>query len=457
MDTTLGLWFMALGALSYALLFRRTGDALHPLALMMGMWLGVFGFAHLDVARTYDEPYYAEPFDVVTYAVVLGSLLVFCLGYWLVDPGLRPLDRREVARRLDASVSRSRLRWITLGLLVIASATTAYFVYRLGEIPLFSPRIDELRREFKLPLVGYLFDLHYVVALFAAMLLMQARDRLARVLWAATILASLVQLAFSGVRVSPMTGMAWVVVYLFYRPRHVRVRDLVLVAVAAVTVFSVIEYYRRAVYRLNPEVVQPRFDLSAPATAWAHTAASFKNLQLTLRRVTPLNLGLSSYDLPKTVEPRWRVVDERVTRLYGTHNTPTYLAFLYLDFGLAGLLLMPGLYGALAAFVYRRFRTAPNVFWLIVYIDIVLGVTLAFRTHRFLGNALIFFAGVGFLAQLLVGRDWTAGAASASVAESRGQERRLAAAGSAVAAQGSSGSAYAVSAGPGPGRTDEGR
>lgn len=408
MDAVLGVWFMVLGGAGYLLIFRRTGDALHPLGLMVASWLGVFGFAHFNVARVYDEPYYAEPFGPVTYGVVLGSLLVFGLGFWLVDPGLGRIDRVQIAGRLRGSVRRERLQWFALASFGVATATTAYFVYRAGEIPLFSPRIDELRLVFKRPLLGYLFDLHYAVALFAAMLLTGSRSRQGRVVWGLVMLGALVQLAFGGVRVSPMTGLAWVAVYLLYRSRRVRVRDLFLVVVAAVAMFSVIEYYRRAVYRLNPEVVQPRFDLSAPATVWAHTAASFKNLQLTLRRVAPLNMGLNSYDLPKTVERSWREVDEAFTRLYGTHNTPTYLAFLYFDFGLGGLLVMPGVYGALAAFVYRRFRTAPNLFWLIVYIDIVLGVTLAFRTHRFLGNALIFFAAVGVLAQLFVGRGWTA-------------------------------------------------
>ncbi|MBI4538239.1 MAG: oligosaccharide repeat unit polymerase [Gemmatimonadetes bacterium] len=404
MDSALGFWFTAMGALGYLLVFRRTGDALHPLGIMIGSWLGVFGFAHFDVARVYDEPYYAEPFEPMTYAVVVLSLVVFVAGFWLVDPGLVRLDRGQVARRLEESARRERLRWFTLGAFAVATVTTAYFVYRAGAIPLFSPRIDELRRVFKRPLLGYLFDLHYAVALFSAMLLITSRSRLGRLTWGLVMLAALLQLAFGGVRVSPMTGLAWVAVYLLYRPRHVRLRDLVVVVSAAVLMFSVIEYYRRSVYRLNPELVQPRFDLGVPATVWAHTAASFKNLQLTLRRVSPLNMGLNSYDLPKTVEPSWRAVDERFTQLFGTHNTPTYLAFLYFDFGLAGLLLMPGIYGALAAYVYRRFLTAPNLFWLIVYIDIVLGVGLAFRTHRFLGNALIFFAGVGVLAQLLVGR-----------------------------------------------------
>ena len=65
---------------------------------------------------------------------------------------------------------------------------------------------------------------------------------------------------------------------------------------------------------------------------------------------------------------------------------------------------MPLLYGAMVAFVYRKFRSRANIFWLIVYIDFLLAVVLAFRTHRFLGNNLIWFGGVAVLVQLLAGK-----------------------------------------------------
>lgn len=405
MDAIFGLVFAALGVGLYTLLYRRTDDALHPLAVFTVFWLVIFGFAHVDVARSYDEPYYADPFGVVTYAVVLAALLSFALGFWLTDPRMGRLDRHLIGWRLERGVAWPRLRALTLGMFVVASLMTAYFVQQAGEIPLFSPRIDTLRTEFKLPLLGYVYDLHYAVALFSAMLVIHSDSRLQKFLWAGLASASVFQLMFGGVRVSPMTALAWVMIFLFYRPTRVKVRHMVAAAAVAVTVFVVIEDFRRTMYEVDPNLVNPRIDLSAPATAWAHTAASFKNLQFTLERgVSPLNMGLNSYDLPKTFAPSARVVDDQISYMYGTHNTPTFLSFLYFDFGLGGLLVMPLVYGAFVGFVYRRFRTRANLFWLIVYIDFLLAVVLAFRTHRFLGNALIWFTGVAVLSQLVAGR-----------------------------------------------------
>ncbi|MEQ8330600.1 MAG: O-antigen polymerase [Longimicrobiales bacterium] len=405
MDAILGTVFAVLGISAYALLYRRTDDALHPLAIFAGFWLLIFGFAHLDVARSYDEPYYADPFGVLTYAVVLGALLSFAFGFWLADPGMQRLDRRKIGWRLEHGVAWPRLRALTLGLFVVASLMTAYFVQQAGEIPLFSPRIDTLRTQFKLPLLGYVYDLHYAVALFSAMLVVHSKSRAQKLLWGGLAGLSVFQLMFGGVRVSPMTALAWIIVFLFYRPTRVRVRHMVLAGVVAVTVFTVIEDFRRTMYEVNPSLVNPRIDLSAPATAWAHTAASFKNLQFTLERgVSPLNMGLNSYDLPKTFLPEARTVDDQISYMYGTHNTPTFLSFLYFDFGVGGLLVMPLVYGAMVGFVYRRFRTGANLFWLIVYIDFLLAVVLAFRTHRFLGNALIWFMGIAVLSQLAAGR-----------------------------------------------------
>ncbi|MHB1194705.1 MAG: O-antigen polymerase [Longimicrobiales bacterium] len=405
MDALFGTALIALGGLIYWGLLRRTDDALHPLGVFAGLWLGIFGFAHFKVPRTFDEPYYAEPFTATTYLVVLGALAMFALGFWLLDPGADRLDRSLLRFRMREGISWPRLRAVTLGLFAAASLMTAYFVQRAGEIPLFSPRIDDLRLVFKLPLLGYVYDLHYAVALFATMIALNVPGRGQKTFWLVVAGASVMQLMFAGVRVSPMTAMAWAFVYMFYQGTRVRMRHLVIAAVAVGVVFGVIESYRRTMYVVNPALVNPRLDMGPAATVWAHTAASFKNLQFTLQRgASPLNMGLNSYDLPKTLAPEARAVDDRLSYMYGTHNTPTFLSILYFDFGVGGLVVMPLAYGALVAFVYRKFRSRANIFWLVVYIDFLLAVALSFRTHRFLGNSLIWFGGVAVAVQLLAGR-----------------------------------------------------
>ncbi len=405
-DALLGLWVLTLGVLGYAFLVRRTGDLLHPLALFWLSWLVVFSFAHFDVPRSYDEPYYQEPFGLVAYGAVFLGLIAFLAGFLLVNPKLSPPTPEEQAgweARFREAIHPGRFGALTVAIFGIATATTVYFVIRLGEVPILSPRVNELRLDFKVPLLGYLYDLHFAVALFAAMLAVWSRGR-RRWAWAGLAVTSMILLMSGGVRVSPLTAMAWVVVFLTYRPGRVRLRSVIAAFVIGITVFGVIEQSRRAIIRIDPNLANPRVDLSVPATAWAHSAASFKNLQYTLQRVSPLHMGLTSYDLPKTLYPRARAVDDEFSYRYGTHNTPTFLAFLYYDFGWGGLLLIPALYGACTAFVYGRFRRKPSLFWTVVYIDFLLATTLAFRTHRFFGNSLIFFAGVAILAQLWVSR-----------------------------------------------------
>ncbi len=405
MDELLALWLLALALAGYGVLARRTRDAFHPLALFLLGWLGVFAFAHFDVPTTYDEPYYALPFGVPTYFAVLTAAVGFSVGFLLAGPRLAPLDRERIWSQLRASVDRGRLAPITVGLFAVATATTVYFIWTAGEIPLFSPRINELRRTFKLRYFGYLYDLHYAAALFSAMLAAWSPTRRGRWGWTFLALTSALLLMSGGVRVSPLTALAWIFIFLALRPGRPRVRQVVVAVVIFATVFGVIEQYRRSQYRLDPGVLNPRLDLSVPATLWAHSAASFKNLQLTLDQVTsPLHLGLTSYDLPKTINPAARSVDEQINALYGTHNTPTFLGFLYFDFGWGGILVIPLIYGALTALVYRRFRVAPSLFWLIVYIDFVLAVALTFRTHRFFGNNLLYFALVVACVELLAGR-----------------------------------------------------
>jgi len=403
-DTLIALWLGVLAFAGYSVIARRTGDVFHPLAVFVGGWWGVFAFAHLGVPRTYDEPYYALPFGVPTYVAVTLGGLAFIAGYLLIDPKLKALDRVRFWRDLRGSVRLDRLSVVTIVFFAIATATTAYFVVRVGEIPLLSPRINELRRIFKVNYLGYLFDLHYAVALFAAALAVWSERRSTRWFWVVVAVASTALLMTGGVRMSPMTALAWVFVFLAFRPGRARLRQLGVALALSAVMFGVIEGYRRTTYRLDPNRMNPRLDLSAAATLWGHSAASYKNLQVTIQRGSPLHMGITSYDLPKTFHPASREVDAELATLYGTHNTPTFLGFLYFDFGWGGMLLLPALYGALTALVYRRLKRDPRLFWLLVYMDFILAVALAFRTHRFLGNQLIFFMIVGLAVELLVGR-----------------------------------------------------
>ena len=405
-ETILGGLFMVAGLVAWWAIVRRTGDILHPLGLMLLFWFLVFGYGHWDIPVTYDEPYYALPFDLLAYAVVVGSVTMFVFGYWLVDPDLPMADQEGLAARLRGAVRVPPLRVLTLVFFALASATTFYFIQLLGEIPLFSPRVDELRQVWKRPLIGYVYDLHYVVALFGTILADRANTTRERVFWGLLVIASIGQLAFGAVRLSPLTGVVWAAVYIFYRGAgRVQLRHLAALGLVIIGLSSMIEYYRRTPIRLNPEIANPRLDLGLAATIWGHTGASFKNLQLSLEKHVPfLGMGATSYDLAKTLDPVLRMRDEEISYRYGVHNTTTYLIPLYMDFGVFGLFVMPGMYGALTALVYRKFRERTGIFWLIVYIDFLLAVVLAFRTHKFFGNTLLFFGAVALLTQIVAGQ-----------------------------------------------------
>src|SRR6185503_1963407 len=134
---------------------------------------------------------------------------------------------KALAARLRGSVRVPPLRALTLILFALATATTVYFVSLIGEIPLLSPRVDELRQVWKRPLLGYLYDLHYVVALFGTILADRARSRRERLGWALLVIVSITQLALGAVRLSPLTGVVWAAVYIFYRGAgRVRLRHL---------------------------------------------------------------------------------------------------------------------------------------------------------------------------------------------------------------------------------------
>lgn len=377
-------------------------DPIHPLAVFTVSWIGVFGFAHLRLSETYDEPYYADPFGLQTYVVVFLALASFAGGFVLAAKRLAPPERATTRRRLHELAELPTLAWAALAVYAVATLATWWLVRVAGEVPLFSPSVNTLRQTFQLPYVGYLYNLHILAATLCLMLALKSKPPARRALWLTLAGSSVVMLMFGGVRVTALAALAWGGVYVAYALSRRRRRTAALVAVLGLAIFVAVEAARRREFREAPELQNPRVDTGVLATAWAHTGASFKNLQLTLDRHTPLTMGLNSFDLLRTLIPEARNVGDELSYLYGTHNTPTFLGFLYFDFGFAGVLFMPGIYGALAAFAYNRFLRHGNLFWLVVHIDFFLAVLLSFRTHRFLGNNLIFFAGTAWAVQLLL-------------------------------------------------------
>lgn len=402
MDTLIGA-ALIFGALVAAWRIASAArDPIHPLAVFSAAWIGVYGFAHLRLSETYDEPYYADPFGLQTYVVVFLVLASFVGGYALAARRMTTPDRGANRTRLRKLAEAPGLAWAALAVFAVATITTWWFVQVAGEIPLFSPAVNTLRRTFQLPYLGYFYNLHILAATLCVMLIMKPGSLAIRLFWFALAAASVVMLMFGGVRVAALAALAWAGVYVAYATSLRRRRAATLLAVLGLAVFVVVEAARRREFQENPELQNPRVDTSVLATAWAHTGASFKNLQLTVEQDSPLTMGLNSFDLLRTLIPETRNVGDELSHLYGTHNTPTFLGFLYFDFGLAGALLMPGLYGALVAVAYNRFLAKGNLFWLVVYIDFFLAVLLAFRTHRFLGNNLIFFAGAAYAIQLVL-------------------------------------------------------
>ena len=402
MDTLIGFFLLVAAAAVAWRIVVATKDPIHPMAVFTFFWIGMFGFGHFRISETYDEPYYADPFELKTYLVVFLAYAAFAFTYAAVANRQRVGSRNRVADGLRTAMARPGLSGVALVLFAVATLTTAYFVRIAGTIPLFSPDLDTLRLTFKLPLWGYLYDLHIPAALFAAVLAYRADSWWLRGFWTLVASASLLMLMFGGVRVSAMTALVWIGIYAVYAKPRVSRRFAVVSLVAAVTVAVTVENARRRQFRDNPSFVNTRIDASPLATVWAHSGASYKNLQLLLDGESPLNAGMTSYDLPKTIIPSGRAVDADISHRFGTHNTPTFLGLLYFDFGLAGLVIMPGLYGAIMAWVYGWFRARANIFWLLIYIDFFLAVLLSFRTHRFFGNGLIFFAGVAFLIEVLL-------------------------------------------------------
>jgi oligosaccharide repeat unit polymerase len=385
--------FVLVVGLSTAVTKRWHGTLLFPGALMGLCWLGPMFLHLLGLSRTY-----LTPLENSTWIVIIGTLILFNVGALLAAGVPFPVSRAvSPIRDRGTSLAKVLGQWaIYLYAAVGFSAWANNVVSRGGRsgLVLLSDRPDEVRWEELPKFIGQLPVLLWISMLFSLVRLENEgikRNKHLLILLSAGLATLILDTSRSVLYEIVITGLLfWVL-----RRRSVSKKVLFSLAMASFLLFVTISSQRQNLSRnYGMDTLAAGVDLpQALAFPYIYMTSSISNLQLNLtsgrqvfegggvRTFGPILSWLQIYKTPQ--------FENYLT--YWPGGISLYQADLYIDFGLAGLILGPVVLGVFAGCLYRRWRFRGNSFDAMMYALLAMCVAASPLVNWFRSSTTWFF------------------------------------------------------------------
>jgi len=417
-----GLWLpVLLGYVLFIILLILTWtkdklDIFAPYVIFPIVWLLALSLTQLQLTQ-YEAKH---PIRVEFYLLALFALFAFLIGSWLT-----------LGKTLPITTIRKRLksRWhlpkflIALLFMTVTALIAMYYEYsRFNNLPIFSSDPDHLRVELNQAVSGWI---HWM-SMFPAQIIMVAavymfskvgtlklRNYIAL---GAFVVTNLALLSVWGARLSLVPPIVVVVVAFHYLRRRLGL------------VYIVVSLLLISLLLIVPLLVRQQITYQGYDYLYESSRA---NIPKSMAWTLPIYLGFSwnIYSANAAMEyvprhkpyqmgaqmlltPFWPLIaplvnliaDYKLSRpptysaeFVSWHTTATYMTPLYVDFGVIGVLVGSLLLGMGVTMVYRRMRSSPTPFNVLLYSYIVFGILMSiyvnwfFITTFYVDLAILFF------------------------------------------------------------------
>lgn len=417
-----GLWLpMLLGYVLFFLLLALTWikyrlDIFAPYIVFSIVWLIGLSLAQLRLTQYEVE----HPIRIEFYLLTLFALFAFLTGSWLVMR--RTLSITTIRKRLNLHWHPLKFR-LALFIMFVTALIAMYYEYsRFGTLPIFSSNPEHLRVELDQVVSGWIhwismFPVQIImvtaVYIFSKQGLLKLRTYIAL---GAFVAANLALLSVWGSRVVLVPPIVVVVVAFHYLRRRLRPKYIALSLLLIALLLTIPPLLRQKItYKHNDYLYKSARANIPKSMAWTlpvYISFSWNiyaaNVVMeNVPRNKPYQMGAQMVLTPfwPLIAPVANIVaDYKLSRppLYSTgfvswHTTATYMAPLYVDFGVIGVLLGSLLLGIGVTMVYQRIRRSPTPFNVLLYGYLVYGLLMSiyvnwfFRTTFFIDLFILFF------------------------------------------------------------------
>lgn len=380
------------------LIHRLTGDFLSPPFIMTAVW--AFGLANGQLNIQSSGVYYNDPWTFSTWFSLIGALIGFLTGSFLVLRRARWQKDLGPIRKPDFLWDKTRLSVLIYLFFGLAFSTYVFFIIVAGGLPVLDPLPSLARMTFKLRYWGYLFSLFVPVIVLVTVRFVLfgnwRRNKVPSLIACLSILAMLSSGNRSDTLEAAIISVVSAILLLrFYQPRAKMEKRFVFMLIIIALALGFAFLYIQAV-RLQGIGgvwnIQDRIALHNPyiANFFVYSGGdAVNNLQFAIESNLPMRYGALLFRAPL----RWLGFAEvtEVQDIFDLWNTATFLYYYYLDFGYLGILIIPLVIGAIVSAIYLRLRDNPNPLMLIYYAIFVNAMIWSLVTERFFEVSTVYY------------------------------------------------------------------
>jgi len=404
-DLLIGVFCIWTGLFLAYLFKRKYRDWLNPATIFSAIWICFFGLSYFgDIVPGYEGSVYTygKPSEW-TILLVFVSYAFFIFGILMASKKTKILYYRNASffERFRESCNLQLFKMTTIILFIIGLSFYIFFVYKNEWI---IPILAGMPRgRVELPVLAYFSMLLRVTAVLGVIyccILYRSKGQLSKLM----IIISWVSILtlFSNVeRVTVMTSLIMVFVAIYYLLMDKKIKilpSLLILLLLFITFYSILYLRAKA---LNFE----RYYL---LSTYNDTGAAFRNLSYVLETQTPHYKPLTTIQFLDAFfghRLRIAVVQEQLAIFNNYGLISTYLAWIYLDFGILGCIAVPFFLGIITGLGYTYMITRPNIFTFFLYAILAVGVFATYRQFKFTATTeIVFYPVVGYLFYLVTKR-----------------------------------------------------
>lgn len=384
-------------------------DYFSPIGLYASTWCLMIGLSQLKLSY----PAYQTNWKPITLIAVFGSFGSFLLGCTIAH---RYTDTTKSS--FSGSYSEERIIRPLIFLLFGAGflswslmVTKTLIIHNLDYLLMIVSEYGQLRYIW-ITGVGFLY---YLVFLAFILALVYGKRYGFDYKITAIILLSVLMFPFAlrkSARVLFLVFTTFFAMNYTQLRRTIRINQLLTVLLGSIALFVLVKVAFTGGTGIPPiwkqattsgKIDLPSF-LSVLSWPYMYIAGNIDNLQVVLQTDINHTYGIQHLMPALQVTPIPDIVDlpsRNPVRdiYYGSRFTiKTYLSTLYVDFGIPGVLIIPGIYGLISTYVYVSFRKLATISSIVIYSIVAFIITFSFFKN-FLTNSTILFIilGAGYL------------------------------------------------------------
>lgn len=380
--------FIVISILIYFMLSKN--DIFNPVGIFTISWILLIGISRFKLS------YFQNDWSSLAWVIMLGSFISFLCGYYLNNIYIFKTKKKFNYKNINVN----RLLFIIYFLLLLSCISLFIEFKVLGYLPIFSKN-PLAYKEF------YYKFFHYFVVLVGIIppltILYKACNGKQKV-WYINIICIIISILIVSRQLIIFQVTTSIIVY-NYSIKKIKRNHVIIATIIGIIVFSMGSILRQQDKNYMVSVSNfKNYELESIAQPYMYFTMGFDNINnLVNNSVTFENGKIFMKAIEVFTGVKVNINDTTQYLVSKNFTAPTYLYFLYIDWGIYGTLIIPFCIGIIINLIYKQiYRNREVNFNIIIYSLLLYSLIFSFFVNWFYNTTMIFYVIVLIIIKIFI-------------------------------------------------------